>query len=62
MKTLCITTYPYAVQTGYLDVPDNMPETQYNAYIREHWNNIEFGEADLDYAGTDIDIEVEDFE
>lgn len=51
-----ITTFPYAIQYGVLEMPDNIEEDKREEYIVEHWDDIEFGEPDLDYAGTDMDI------
>ena len=56
MKTLFITALPYATQEGTLEVPDDLPENEYKNYVNEHFNDIEFGEPSLDYAGTDIEI------
>jgi len=57
MKTLFITAYPFAIQTGYLEVPDEMSSGQYDEYVREHWGEIEFLSPDLDYANAEVDVE-----
>lgn len=57
MKQYHITAYPYATQTGTISVPANLGDDDINDYIIEHWNEINFDEPELDYAGTDFDIE-----
>ena len=56
VKTLCVTATPYATQYGTIDVPEDLPEDEYEEYVHNHFGDIKFGEADLDYAGTDLDI------
>ena len=56
MKVLEITATPYATQYGTIEVPDDLPEEDYKKYVTEHFDDIKFGEPDLDYAGTDLDI------
>lgn len=58
-KTLGVTATPYTTQYGTIDVPADLPEERYEAYVREHFGEIKFNEPSLDYAGTDIDIEEE---
>ncbi len=54
---MCVTAYPYAVQYGSLIVPDELSDqAEIEEYVREHFDEIEFGEPDLDYAGTVFDI------
>lgn len=50
-----ITAYPYATQSGEINIPDDI--TDVKAYVEEHWNEIEFDEPDLDYAGTDFEVD-----
>ena len=59
MKTATITAYPYATQTGFLEIPDDI-ESQEEAdeYIRDHWDEIEFHEPDLDYCGCSFDTDM----
>ena len=59
MKTLNITALPYAVQYGTIKVPDNLDESCYTEYINDHWDDIEFEPPDLDYCGTDFEIDEE---
>ncbi len=59
MKTLGITASPYATQYGTIKVPDDLPEDKYKSYVDDHFDKIKFNEPDLDYAGTDLEIEEE---
>ena len=52
-----VTVYPYAVQYGDIDVPDDVDNIK--EYILEHWGDITFGDVDLDYSGTDFDYETD---
>lgn len=60
MENVIITAYPYAIQYGNLKVPKDLNEEEKRQYISEHWNEISFGEPDLDYCGTDFDFETEE--
>ena len=60
MENVIITAYPYAIQYGNLKVPKDLNEEEKRQYINEHWNEISFGEPDLDYCGTDFDFETEE--
>ena len=60
MENVNITAYPYAIQYGNLKVPKDLNEEEKRQYISEHWNEISFGEPDLDYCGTDFDFETEE--
>lgn len=55
-----ITAYPYAIQRGTIEVPDNVPEDEVDAYIEEYWGEIDFDAPELDYAGTDFDRHIEE--
>lgn len=59
MKTLGITASPYATQYGTIEVPDDLSEDQYQSYVSDHFDEIKFNAPDLDYAGTDLEIEEE---
>lgn len=60
MKKAYITAFPYATQEGTLEIPENIKTLKKTEeYIREHWNDIDFNDVDLDYAGTDFDFECE---
>ena len=56
-KTISITAYPYAVQYGEIKVPKDLPLEKIQDYIRDHWNEISFGEPKLDYCGTDFEFD-----
>lgn len=51
-----ITAQPFATQYGTIEVPDGLSEEEVREYVNDHFNDIEFDEPDLDYAGTDIEI------
>ena len=57
MKNVCVTAFPYAVQYGDIKVPDNLKDNEIKQYIQDHWNDIKFGKPDLDYCGTDFEID-----
>lgn len=57
MKTLCINASPYANVSGTISVPENLPQEQWQNYVSEHFNDIKFGEPELDYRGVDLEIE-----
>ena len=59
-KTISVTAYPYAVQYGEIEVPKDLPLEKIQDYIRNHWNEISFGEPELDYCGTDFEFDDED--
>jgi hypothetical protein len=56
MKTLCITAYPYATVEGRIVVPDEVTRKEFLEYVSEHFDEIEFDDAQLDYAGTCFDV------
>lgn len=45
-----VMAHPYAVSSGAIDVPDDCADVE--RYIGEHFDEIKFGEPDLDYDGT----------
>ena len=49
-----VTTYPYATVWGEIDIPDDIEDVR--QYVYDHWDEIKFGEPDLDYAGTDFEV------
>lgn len=57
METVGVVAYPYARQYGEIQVPEGLSEEEKTEYIKEHWDEIKFGEPDLDYCGTDFDID-----
>ncbi len=62
MANKLVTAYPYARQSGEINVPDEIKDDEEacEEYIREHWNDIKFDEVSLDYKGTDFDVEDDD--
>ena len=58
-KTISVTAYPYASQTGTIKVPEELQGVQIDNYILKHWEDIEFNGPDLDYAGIDFDWEAD---
>jgi len=55
MNKIYVTAYPYARQTGSVLVPESVDSVEdLRAYIMEHFDEIDFGEPELDYAGTDM--------
>jgi hypothetical protein len=55
MAYVTVVAYPYVTQYGGLNIPDDVEDRQ--QYVADHWNEIEFGRPEFDYAGTDFDIE-----
>ena len=53
--TVFVRAYPYAIIEGTIDVPDGTENI--DAYVEEHFDEIDFGEPDLDYAGTDFEAD-----
>lgn len=56
LKTVSVTAYPYATQYGTIEVPAALDGDKLEQYIACHWDDIVFGEPDLDYCGTDYEI------
>ncbi len=57
MRIVSITASPYATQYGELSVPKNLTGDGLREYVRNHWSEIPFGEPELDYVGTDFEID-----
>lgn len=55
MYRVDVTAYPYATIYGSINVPDDVEETY--DYVREHWDEIDFGEPDLDFCGIDYEVQ-----
>lgn len=51
---VCVTAYPYAVQYGKIDVPDDVEDIK--EYISDYWDDIDFDEPELDYEGCSFDV------
>lgn len=56
MKVL-VTAYPYVTQYGTIDIPDDWMGNE-KKYVINHWGDIEFEEPELDYGGTDFELDV----
>lgn len=66
MVRVYITAYPHVTTHGTIEVPEEVITNKKNAknYVSEHWDDIKFDfPIDLDYGGTDFDIDdIEDEE
>ncbi len=51
-----VQAHPFANQDGSIDVPADIPADEVENYIRENFGDIEFGEPDLDYGGTEFEF------
>ena len=61
MKNVTVVAYPYAVQSGIIQVPDALTDyVDVDFYIQEHWDEIDFYAPDLDYCGTDYELYFDD--
>lgn len=56
METVKIVAYPYARQSGEIQIPEGLSKEEKVQYIKEHWNEIRFSAPELDYCGTDFDL------
>ena len=52
-----VTAYPYARTEGSIEVPDDIENVR--EYLEENWDEIQFGNPELDYCGTDYDFDME---
>ena len=60
MAKIEVTAYPYATMFGDLDIPDkvvNGSEEKLREYISDHWDEIDFGEPDLDFQGCEYEFD-----
>lgn len=60
MAKIEVTAYPYATVYGDLEVPDdvmNGSDDKLHEYIENHWNEIQFGDTDLDFQGCDYEFD-----
>ena len=58
-KRYWVTAHPYANQDGSINVPVDVPSDEVEDWILEHWDDIEFDEPNLEYAGTDFEFGVD---
>ena len=54
MYRVDVVAYPYATVWGRINVPDDVEEIY--DYVREHWDEIDFEEPDLDFCGIDYEV------
>ncbi len=54
-KTYWITAHPYANQEGCIEVPAEIQDDEVQDWIENHFENIKFEEAQLDYRGADFE-------
>lgn len=62
MKSILITAYPFAMQYGRIDIPDDITDPEEaRTYIINNWDDIDFDEPDLDYegCGSTFDMDVQ---
>ena len=60
MKTITVIAYPYAIHTGTLNIPEEITDEQEaRDYGSEHFDDINFYDLDLDYAGTEFDMHLD---
>ena len=54
-----VTAHPYADQYGTIMVPEEIADDAEKTwqYVEDHFDDIEFGKPDLDYAGTEFEVE-----
>lgn len=50
-----VIAYPYARQEGTIEVPNGVENLE--EYVSEHFDEVRFGKVELDYKGTDFDVE-----
>ncbi len=56
MKSIFLTAYPFVIQSGTIEVPDDVDDDDVMDYIAEHFDEIKFEEPELDYCGCDFEI------
>lgn len=59
-RTYSVTAYPYATQFGTIEVPADVDEENVRDWIEEHFDEIDFSSPELDYCGTDFDVDIAD--
>ena len=55
-----VTAFPYAIQNGTVEVPDDIPKEDIRDYLEDHWDDIMFDSPDLDYSGTDFVLDYDE--
>ena len=56
MKKVNVTAYPYAVQYGTIEVPEELTLDELEDYVSEHFDEVDFDAPELDYQGTDLEF------
>ena len=57
MRTIDIFAHTYCNILGEIKVPDHVvTEEEIRNYIKNNWGEIEWGDPEFDYSGTDIDV------
>lgn len=57
---VAVTAHPYAYQQDTIEVPDDLTtEEEIRTYIEGNLDQVDFQEPDLDYIGTDFEIDFE---
>ena len=60
IREIRVKAYPYASTEGTIQVPSNLTnQKEIEEYVTLHFDDIVFGEPQLDYKGTDFDIYTE---
>lgn len=59
MASICLSSHPYAYLPGWVLIPEDMdPDSEEVLdYVEKHFDRVHFGRPELDFHGTDIDIE-----
>ena len=55
-KTISVTAYPWASVYGNAEVPAHLNEDEQRMYLEAHWDEIQFGNPELDYTGAEFEI------
>lgn len=55
MGKVFLTAFPYAMQTGVIEVPEGVEDTV--GYIMEHLDEVEFEDPELDYDGVEFEVD-----
>lgn len=55
-RTVEIAAYPWATVFGILEIPEDIPDDEIESYVLDNWDNISFGEPELDYCNIDFEV------
>jgi len=56
MKEVLVVGFPYVVESGKLEVPDELTGDELYAYVESHWDDIQFEEDSRDYYDTEFEV------